>query len=334
MPDPALPATRNPPSRLRQVVPFGGAALLIGYFLWSTNLPALGRALQQANLTLFSTVVLVTTVVVWVYDSACLVWLVRATLGHRGKPGGATLNELAPVKAASYVLNILNYHAASMGMAWLIGRRKGVSFLEAAGALATLSWLDLVAVTGMAVTGLWIAPEVLGPHPALQTWLQIVAAVVFAVALLAALLLQSGWQVPILQKLRDLPPLRPLAALSPGRMAQGIVLRGALIVAYTVAAKLLMESFGMQPAWGRLFVAMPILTVVGTVPISVSGIGTTQVLMRSLYGPFVTDGRAPGPVVDAYSTAMIVGYIAARLIVAAPFLAKVMRELREKTSEA
>jgi uncharacterized membrane protein YbhN (UPF0104 family) len=278
-------------------------------------------------------VIVVTTVLVWLYDSACLVWLVKATLGHRGKPGGATLTELAPLKAASYILNILNYHAASMGMAWLIGRRKGVSFLEAAGALATLSWLDLVAVTGMAVTGLWLAPEVLGPHPALQAWLQAVAAVVFGVALLAALLLQSSWNVRILQTLRDLPPLRPLAALSPARMAQGIVLRAGMICAYAVAAMLLMRSFGMQPSWGRLFVAMPILTVVGTIPISVSGLGTTQVLMRSLYGPFVTDGRVPGPVIDAYSTAMIMGYIAARVVVAAPFLAKVSRELREKPPE-
>lgn len=318
---------------MRRVLPFVGAALLIGYFLWSTDLHKFMEAMRMANLAKFATVVLVTTVAVWLYDSLCLVWLVRATLGHRGKPRPVTLADLAPVKAASYVLNILNYHAASMAMAWLVGRRKGVAFLEAAGALATLSWLDLLAVTGMAVTGLWLAPEVLGPHPALQVWLQAVAAIVFGLGLLAVLVLQSGWNIPILLRLRELPPLRPLAALSPLRMLQGLALRAVLIAAYTVAAEQIMRSFGMTPTWGRLFVAMPILTVVGTIPISVSGIGTTQVLMRSLYAPFVTDGRAPGPVVDAYSTAMIVGYIAARLLVAAPYLRRISMELREKPAD-
>lgn len=317
-------------SPLRRILPFAGAALLIGYFLWSTDLHKLMEALQMADLARYATVVVGTTVVVWLYDSLCLVWLVRATLGHRGKPRPVTLADLAPVKAASYVLNILNYHAASMAMAWLIGKRKGVSFLEAAGALATLSWLDLLAVTGMAVTGLWLAPEVLGPHPALQIWLQVVAAIVFGLGLLAVLVLQSGWNVPVLVRLRELAPLRPLAALRPVRMLQGLVLRAAMIVAYTVAADQIMRSFGMTPTWGRLFVAMPILTVVGTIPISVSGIGTTQVLMRSLYAPFVTDGRAPGPVIDAYSTAMIVGYIAARLLVAGPYLRRITAELRDE----
>jgi len=47
----------------------------------------------------------------------------------------------------------------------------------------------------------------------------------------------------------------------------------------------------------------------------------------------VTDGRAPGPVIDAYSTAMIVGYIATRLLVAAPYLRRITAELREKPED-
>ena len=54
------------------------------------------------------------------------------------------------------------------------------SFLAgAAGALAALSWLDLVTVTGMAVLGLWLAPDVLGGDQAVQQTLPCLGAAVF-----------------------------------------------------------------------------------------------------------------------------------------------------------
>jgi len=317
---------------VRQVLPLVGTVLLLVWFFASTDLDRFAAALRQADLVRYGLVVVVTTVGIWIYDSLCLVWLVRATLGHRGRPESGTLRELAPLKAASYVLNILNYHAASMAMAWLIGRRKGVPFLEAAGALATLSYLDLVAVTAMAVVGLQLAPEVVGHDPALQTWLRTVAALVFGVALLCLALLQSGWQLPVLVRLRQRSILRPLSALGPVAMLQGLALRSGLILAYTASAYQILKAFGLSPEWGRMFVAVPVLTVVGTIPISVSGIGTTQVLMRTFYAPFVTGPGDPAPVIDAFSTAMILGYIACRLLLAAPYLRTVLAELRQRTA--
>jgi uncharacterized membrane protein YbhN (UPF0104 family) len=216
-------------------------------------------------------------------------------------------------------------------MAWLIGRRKGVSFLESAGALALMSWIDLVAVTGMALIGLWFAPEVLSTHAALNAWLQGVGLAVFLVALALLLSLQSRWQWAILVRLRTVAVLRPLSALGPLQMLRAIALRAGLMGAYILSTMMMMHTFGMTPTWGRMFVAMPILTVVGTIPISISGLGTTQVLMHSLYAPFVEDGRAPQPVIDAFSTSMILAQILARLVLAAPFLRPVMRELRGRT---
>lgn len=320
-------------SRIRQMLPFVGAALLICYFLWSTDIDALGEALAMADMTLFVAAMAVTTGVVWIYDTYCLTWFVRQTLGHRGRPEGASLRELAPVKAASYVLNILNYHAATVGMAWLIGRRKRVSFIEATGALAVMSWVDLVAVAAMAVAGIWLDPDLFSDRQALQGGLQAIAGVVFTVALLSVFLLQSGWRLGILQRLRQVPLLRPISSLTPLAMLQGLLLRIVLVLAYTLSGAVVMLAFDMQPQWGRLFVAMPILIVVGTVPISVNGIGTTQVLMRSLYAPFVVGGRAPGPVIDAYSSAMIIGFIVCRLVIAAPFLRSVLSELQQRATE-
>lgn len=330
MPEPK-PAARF--ARLRQVLPILGTVLLLGWFFASTDLAAVADNLRRADLVAYAAVVVVTTLAIWLYDSLCLVWLVRVTLGQRGRPAPVTLAAIAPIKAASYVLNILNYHAATLGVAWLVGRRKGVPFLEAAGALAALGYIDLVAVTAMAVLGLVLAPDVVGLSAGQQQALQGVAAGIFGAALLTTLLLQSGWRLPLLVRLRQLAVLRPLSALGPWQMVQGVLLRSGLVLGYTASAYLIMRTFGMTPDWPRMFVAVPIITVVGTLPISVSGLGTTQMMMRSFYAPFVTDGRDPQFVVDAFSTCLIVGYISCRLLVAAPFLRSVLAELRSRTEQ-
>ena len=321
-------------NRLRQFLPLLGLTVLLGYFARTLDLQRVSQAIAQADRLAFIAVALVTVVGVWIYDTFCLAWLLGATLGHRGRPEPLGLRQLLPIKAASYLINIVNYHAAAMGMAWLIARRKGVPFFEGAGALGLLSYLDIIAVTAMSMAGVWMAPEFFGPYPQLQVWLKMVAVAVFAGALIGALLIQSPLQWGPLQRLRDLPPLRPLAALKPSALIVGVVLRSVLILLYAVAAFFTMRAFHMQPQWGRLFIALPIITVVGTLPISVSGVGSTQLLMRQFYAPFVVAAAAPGPVIDAFSTLQIVAYLVLRIALALPFFAPIAKELREKPADA
>lgn len=325
--DPPISSTSNR-DRLRRYVPWIGAALLVGLFAATTNWPKMWAAVQQAAIVPFVLGLFAITLLVWLYDSLCLMWLVRRTLGAAGQAGGDGLRDLAPLKAASYLINMLNYHAAALGMAYLLGKRKQVPFLQAAGALALLSYMDILTVTAMSMAGVWLAPDFFGPYPALQTWLKTVAALVFGGALTSVLLLQSRIELPLLKKLREFALLRPLAALTPLRMLEGLALRAGLLAMYTGSVWLLVQAFDMKPDFGLLCVAMPIITVVGTLPISVSGIGSTQVLMRSFYAPFVVDGRDPAAVVDAFSTLYIVCGALCRLAVAAPFFRSIASELR------
>ncbi len=320
-------------AQLRRWLPLVGTAVLLGYLGYTTDIDGIRAAFARADLGAALGILVAATLVTWVVDSGCLVWLVGRTLGHRGTPGGGTLREILPLKAASYVLNIVNYNAATLGMAWVVSRRKGVSFLESAAALAVLSYVDLVALATLVVAGLQLAPEVLGAQPELVARLQVLVLVVFAAALVLLLVLQSPLKVGPLERVRALSVFRPLAALRPRDMLVGVTLRGGFVLLYVAANYGMMWAFGMTPRLGALLVLVPVLTVVGVVPLSVSGIGTTQILMRTFYAPFVTDGRAVEPVIDAWSTAMIFGFIAVRLVVAAPFLPSILGELRQRPDD-
>ena len=131
---------------VRRWLPPIGTAALLAYLVHSTDIDGVRAAFAAADAPRAIGVILVGTFVTWLVDSACLGWLIRKTLAGRGNGAAFGLREVAPLKASSYVLNIVNYNAATLGMAWIVARRRGVGFLEATAALAVLSWLDLVAL--------------------------------------------------------------------------------------------------------------------------------------------------------------------------------------------
>lgn len=319
------PQTRQ---RLRQIIPLVGTFLLLGLLIWTTDLQKFREALVHADIGLYALVLGVGTLAVWLYDTFCVTWLVQQTLGDRGEP--LRWRDLLPVKAASYAINAINYPLAALAISWLVSRRKQIPFLEATGALALLSYLDLLALGGLVAAGLILAPEVIASQPQYQTPVQLATALILLGGVAGIAIVQSSWQLPLLVKLRRMPVVRPLMAMAPGKLVIGVLLRTGLVLSYATINFVLMRAFGLYPQWGRLLVVMPFLTVLGTIPASVSGIGTTQVPMRVLYAPFVLDGREPGPVIDAWSTAMIMGFVLMRLLVAAPFLRGILRELRQR----
>ena len=313
---------------LRRWLPPLGTIVLLIYLAWSTDLGAVADALQQADVWLALGVVAAVTVLTWLIDSACLTWLIGITLGHRGVPGPLRWVDVLSLKAASYVLNIVNYNAATVGMAWVVARRKKVSLVESLAALAVLSYIDLVALSALVVLGLAMGADLLAGQPELMDRLTWTACGVFVIAVIVLLLLQSPLRAPWLVRLRALPLLRPIAAVRPRAMLAGVAMRAAFVMLYVANTYGVMLAFGMQPRLDLLLLYVPILSVVGVVPLSVSGIGTTQILMRTFYAPMVAAGRAPGPVIDAFSTALIIGFIVIRLGVALPFLPRILAEIR------
>lgn len=314
---------------LRRWLPVAGTLALLTYLARSTDLTAAARALEHANWVGATVVLVLATLTTWLADSFCLWWLVERNLRDRGSAAGTTLKQLLPLKASSYVLNILNYNAATLGMAFVVARRRRVSYVEATAALSVLSYLDLLALAVMVTVGLQVAPDVLTAEPALVDRLSTIVAVIFSLGLGLLLALQLDLPWAPLKRARNWSVLRPLAAMSPVDMMVGICLRASFVLLYVGANYLMMKCFGMRPQWGAMLTIVPVLTVVGVVPLSISGLGTTQLLMRSLYAPFVTDGRDATPVIDAWSTTMILGFVVMRLLVAAPFLPKMWRELQQ-----
>lgn len=336
--------------RLRQILPLVGTVLLVGYMVRSTDLDAVGAAFAGADLAALLLTFVVGTAATWLVDTGCLRWLVQRTLPLApGATDRLGFRSLAGLKAASYVLNIVNYNAATLGMGWVVAKRRGVGFARGAAALAVLSWLDLVALAALVTVGMAAAPDLLGQDARLQASLRGLTLMIPLGAVAVVVVARMRERLPLVAQLAREPEpgagglrrlshrlaklvldaLAPLAALSAPAIAFGVLLRAGFVMLYVAVNDALMRAFGMQPDLGELLVLIPVMTVVGVVPLSVSGIGTTQLLARSLYARYVPAGVAAAPLIDAYTTALIFGFMLTRLLVAAPFLPSIGAELRQ-----
>jgi len=314
--------------RLRAILAWGGTLALLGFLAATTDFATAWAAFLNADLTLFVVVLLVSTFGTYLIDVAT----VRVLLHRVGIDVG--FREFLRVKGASYLLNIVNYNLALVMMAAVVRKRTDRGWGAAGSPFLLLNFVDLSVFATFVLAAL-LAGETPFDGPAT------IAVGVFAAGALAAPPILCG-----IARLDHLPGflgrlfghdlLAAFRHLSFRSIPVVMGARSLLILSYAVMNWAFLRSFGVDVPIAKIVVFMPILSLIAFIPISVGGLGSTQVVMREFFGPFVTASiattvAARASVVDAYSTASIVGTMLLRVgigLVCLPWVTKVLAEVR------
>lgn len=276
---------------------------LLAYLALTTNLAEVWGAVRAVDPVLLGLVTLVFVVGAYVLDAWCLVVL------FRGRAAGLGLRELLRVKGASYLLNVVNYNAATAAIALFLRKRAGVPLLVSVSSLLLLNVVDLAALNVLLSAGLAMNPG--GMDAALRHTLLGVNLSLYAVFAGTLLYWNAGFDLLVLGRLRTLgifSAFREARLTDWGRL---LVWRLGLLCLYSVHTVILMRLFDMPVPFEVVLATNPIVALVGILPISVSGIGTTQVAMRQLFGAWGSVAR-----IDAFSTTMIFLGQIVRLVIA------------------
>jgi len=134
-------------------------------------------------------------------------------------------------------------------------------------------------------------------------------------------------------RLEKIEVVRPVATAGVKTVAAFIGVRIALLLVYLGAQYALLHAFGVNVPLRDLVVYLPILTLVQTIPISISGLGAAQLVMRRFYAPFVAGAAFPAAVIDAYSTTEILGFMLLRILVAYLCLGRLSKEVIRNASK-
>ena len=300
-PDSPAPTSKGR-ERLRLLVVWGVTLALVAYVAGTTDLETFGEALLKASPLLVLGLTLVEVLAAWAYDSLAITWLVRRFHAP------VTYREILPIKGASLLLNVINYNAGVLGIAYFLRDRRRVPFLETTGSMLLMSGVDLFVMAVFMGLG-WMAFGD-GLDPALGAIVLTVAPVMI-VGFLANI---AFWKLE--PRLTFLHAVTRRALFASFRKAdldawgRLVLLRVGLFGVYFTYQFLILHVFDVRATLGMLLVSYPIMVFVGTLPISVSGFGSTQLAARFLWAPFVVGTVAHADaVIDAATTASLTGFL-------------------------
>jgi hypothetical protein len=222
-----------------------------------------------------------------------------------------TFLETLGLRGATYLLAIIHYGAGQAGMAYFLKTRHDVPLQRAAGAAMLTMGSNALTVAACAALGVALggAPA----SPALRLVLYAIAAG------LPGYLAVVAWAPGFLTRV---PLLQPIFAA--GVRGHLIISAARLPHVLTLIAgnAIAMRLFGIVVGPADAVALLPLVFIVGVLPISPSGLGTGQAMAVALFAGF-----APGLTLDArqaevlaYSLALQVSSILAQALIGMVFL--------------
>jgi hypothetical protein len=274
---------------MRKLVPWLVAALLLGVVFARVDFAATSRALRAADWPRFAAAALAFAAIWLAIDSAALSRLVsrfHAPLGFRA---------MLRLRGGTYLFLVLSYDAAQAALALVLSRRLGLPLLALGGTFMFYYAADLATIAGLGSLGALALP---GSHGALRlTLAAMLALVVASFAAAAWLARRSGARV-----------LDTLRAVEPRDVAEWVAWRCLFYASFVAFAALTLPAFGIHVPLPALVACVPVVLSIAALPVTVSGLGSAQLAMLALYGPFADDAA-----IVAYSLAHSASLIALRL---------------------
>ena len=307
----------KPPAAVRQVAPWVVALGLLGLLLHRAGIAQVRDSVREANLPgLFGATVLC-TLPMYLLD----IFALSRVITWFNVP--VTMREMAPVKAAVYLINIVNYNAGSGAVALWLKRRRGVPFLEAAASVLFINVVDAGVLVAFMAAAL----------PALSPPLDRVVAILVAAAIVVLaghfLYWRGGFNFLVLGRLRAWPIFLSFRLAPFGRYLWLAALRVPFDLLFILNFWLALRAFGIDVPVLKALAYVPVILFISVLPITVSGLGTVQAATIYLFSVY-----APEAKLLAFSLVFTVALTGVRALLGLPVFKKVSEEILTRTGES
>jgi hypothetical protein len=279
------------------------------------------EALRSADYASFFAALLPFSVLYFLLDSVVL-WRVVCWF-H----GDLALADLLPVRAVDYLLSILNHRVSQGAMVVYLSRRLSTSLLEIASSILFLDFLQRTHLILWAGTGMALVSEALPlklllvPLGLALLWTIFLSWVHGGFAFLGRFLRAPDWRL-----------FRTFRLAPASRYVQVLLWKAPLLLAAVFAHYHAIRAFGFEIPMPRLLATLPIIFMVGSLPINVARLGTTPLAWIFFHGDVVEPSK-----LLAYSLAGHLTFMLANAALGLSFLPRAYRELfssRGRESEA
>lgn len=318
------PAKRTTRARLERIarllVPFVVSGALLAYLFGRIDIRLALDYMTAEVLLRFLPPLVVFLGVTLLIEAQCLH---RVTLANPADASPLTRTTSARIKAACFLLGLLNYALGAAGVAVLLQRRSGASLAAAIGMVVLISLFDIGAVLAWVATGATLLQaDTFGVR------LGLVGSMILSIVL-GFFFLRAPISLGPLEVIRNLAILRALRTAPLSLLIEIGVLRILFVGCFVALAGALFWAFGIEVTLVQLTFNVGILLVVSALPIAAGGLGTGQIVFVELFS-----GLAPDAQLLSASIVLSFGLIVSRALIGLSFAPEFTREAFAAAREA
>lgn len=311
-PEPSSPMSRI----LRWTVPFLVSALLLGWILSGMDLSVLAGLLTAKVASIFLPMLFAFLAISLVIEAICLVWVV--SFYHEF----SSFLVAARIKAASYLLGLINYALGAGAVTLLLHRRSGVPLGQAAGSVLLIGLFDMGSLLILALVALGLREA---DESVLNSgFIALATGVIF----LGFAVLRLPFTLGPIDRLRELAIFEAARTLPLGLLLRLGLLRIIFVASFIALTGGALYAFGVEIPVFPLVVGVCALLLISAIPLAAAGLGTGQIAFVALF-----EGYGTPEVLLATSLTISFGMIICRaimgLVFAREFSAEAFKARRE-----
>jgi hypothetical protein len=226
--------------------------------------------------------------------------------------GPLSYRDLLPVRAATYIVSIVNTQLAQGALALYIHRRFMTPLAEIAGTVAVLILLEVTQLVLFATAGMLVFPSevppglLYGPAALAAVWAGLLVA------------LRGPWS----SRFAETAVLRTFRSAPPGQLLFVLALKSSTFLLALLVHSLALPLFGIHIPTLRLLAFLPIVFMVAALPLTVAHLGTSQAAWIYFFNDY-----APEADLLAYSLAAHLTFMLANGTLGLIFLPKAYADL-------
>lgn len=308
-PDAVAQSSSRGPGLLRQAIPLALTALIFAAIFWRIPFRRFWEALSRADLPPFLLLMACLSTVFFLVDTLVLSRMIRWFHGP------IRYRELLPVRAATYIISILNTQLAQAGLALYIHRRFQTPLGQLAGTVAALILLEVTNLCLFATAGMLSFP---GRAPAVLLAAPLAPAIIWVLVLGVA----RGGFGALGRRFGGNVLLSTFGRLRPGHCLTVLALKGSVTLLSLFIHSQALRFFGIEIPLLHLLAFLPVVFFIGALPVTVAHLGTSQAAWI-----FFFRGHAPEADILAYSLASHLTFMLANGAYGLIFLPRVYADL-------
>lgn len=273
---------------IKQILPWMIAAAILTYLFYLYPPSQIWEALQYVQLAYFIPFALVYFLVIYFTDIFSLSRFLKR-FGFK-----IPLRSLFPARGVTYLIMILNYGAGQAGFAYYLKRAHQVPLWEAFSAFFFMMFVDLYWIITLAFVGSFFQDYAVGGIAMKEMiWsVAIIAYIIFAFNFLFwrgplySIFEKKDWRIIRWILNKDIFRLFKEARLSD--YLKLALMRTPIHISLIISIYILLHIFGVSVPFLPVLGNIPLVILIGTIPITPGGLGTANAAMVQLLTPYLS----------------------------------------------